>query len=640
MTTKEVNGHASSAADGEKQTKMEGDTREEKASSQQLHHDKISTATTISVSGVNVLPNNNTDVEAFGERDQDKALRRKWEYFPGKNRFYCNGRVMTAPSIRFCVLSFALILLTFTLFLIFDAPFLTERVTVAVPIVGSILFISVVVNMFKTSFSDPGIIPRASQQEVDHLEKLYYSTNFRPPPRTKDIVVNGQVIKSKYCFTCKMFRPPRASHCGVCDNCVDRFDHHCPFLGNCIGKRNYRSFYTFIVSLSFLAVFVLSASIAHLVMLSKERGNFLDALRDSPSSAVVIVISFFGMWTVIGLTGFHTYLIAVEQTTNEDIKGLFGRANAKNPFSHGNFCQNCCFVLCGPSQPSLLDPRGFATSDFVASLPRKTDPNGMLSPGKTSQLTPAKSSSNCANEQMGQQGLGGSFGGSNKIYREQPPLAVQPVQHQPLQFSSPPPESTSAQLQQQHSKVPLPGLPIIPPEEKVLLKGQTRNGRTVVSDYRQTVPESIQEMKLPHGQPLTSPSAASTVSLSTVSTSNISNDYDTVSPVGVSVTTSNMSNNHLKNLNNASSSKRVFLTSTSSEQRKLKDTESDPYDSERLVDPSDFDDDLDMPSLSNVNDIEMRKNIKTFRGSNSQSQTTSNGNVAFTDYRARRHRQG
>lgn len=120
--------------------------------------------------------------------------------------------------------------------------------------------------MVKTSFSDPGILPRASQQEADHLEKSYYSTNFRPPPRTKDIIVNGQVIKSKYCFTCKMFRPPRASHCGVCDNCVDRFDHHCPFLGNCIGKRNYRSFYAFIISLSFLAVFVLSASIAHLAM--------------------------------------------------------------------------------------------------------------------------------------------------------------------------------------------------------------------------------------------------------------------------------------------------------------------------------------------------------------------------------------
>lgn len=45
---------------------------------------------------------------------------RKWEYFPGKNKFYFDGRLMTAPSIRFCMLSFLLILVTFVLFTIFE----------------------------------------------------------------------------------------------------------------------------------------------------------------------------------------------------------------------------------------------------------------------------------------------------------------------------------------------------------------------------------------------------------------------------------------------------------------------------------------------------------------------------------------
>ncbi|KAI4873029.1 hypothetical protein NFI96_028192 [Prochilodus magdalenae] len=213
--------------------------------------------------------------------------QRKWEVFPGKNRFYCDGRIIVARQSGVLPLTLGLILVTSGLFFIFDCPFLVQHLTGFIPVIGAVLFVVVVVSLLQTSFSDPGILPRATPEEAADIEKQIDnptgSSSYRPPPRTKEVVINQQVVKLKYCFTCKIFRPPRTSHCSLCDNCVERFDHHCPWVGNCVGKRNYRFFYTFIVSLSFLTAFIFGCVTTHLALRSQGGNGLVFALQESPA---------------------------------------------------------------------------------------------------------------------------------------------------------------------------------------------------------------------------------------------------------------------------------------------------------------------------------------------------------------------
>ncbi|XP_023268990.1 palmitoyltransferase ZDHHC18-like [Seriola lalandi dorsalis] len=306
------------------------------------------------------------------KKEEPRRPRRKWEVFPGKNRFFCGGRIIVARQSGVLPLTLGLILVTSGLFFIFDCPFLVKHLTSCIPVIGGVLFVFVVITLLQTSFTDPGILPRATPDEAADIEKQIDNTgntSYRPPPRTKEVVINQQVVKLKYCFTCKMFRPPRTSHCSLCDNCVERFDHHCPWVGNCVGKRNYRFFYTFIVSLSFLTAFIFGCVTTHLALRAQGGKGLVFALQESPGSAVELVICFFSVWSILGLSGFHTYLVSSNLTTNEDIKGSWSGKSGEdvtNPYSHRNIFINCCSVLCGPMPPSLIDRRGFLPADESA----------------------------------------------------------------------------------------------------------------------------------------------------------------------------------------------------------------------------------------------------------------------------------
>lgn len=36
-------------------------------------------------------------------------------------------------------------------------------------------------------------------------------------------------------------------HCPECNICIEGYDHHCPWIGKCVGAKNLCSFYFFLI---------------------------------------------------------------------------------------------------------------------------------------------------------------------------------------------------------------------------------------------------------------------------------------------------------------------------------------------------------------------------------------------------------
>ncbi|XP_059280968.1 protein S-acyltransferase 10-like isoform X5 [Lycium ferocissimum] len=70
-----------------------------------------------------------------------------------------------------------------------------------------------------------------------------------------DMYSPGTSVRSVNCTYCNIMQPPRAKHCYDCDKCVLQFDHHCVWLGTCIGKGNHcRFWWSYAIVILLLAV--------------------------------------------------------------------------------------------------------------------------------------------------------------------------------------------------------------------------------------------------------------------------------------------------------------------------------------------------------------------------------------------------
>ncbi|XP_008786791.1 probable protein S-acyltransferase 4 isoform X1 [Phoenix dactylifera] len=308
--------------------------------------------------------------------------KRLYQVWKGSNRFFCGGRLIFGPDVASIFLTTLLIAgpaITFC-YQIISKILHYEKTGVQddqspvlglpVLVVTIVILISDLVFLFTTSGRDPGIVPRnARPPEADEafdmatpsMEWISGRTPHLRLPRIREVFVDGFVVKVKYCDTCLLYRPPRASHCSICNNCVQKFDHHCPWVGQCIGLRNYRFFFFFISTSTILCMYVFIFSWLNIIGEKKNYHNSIwKSMTGEVLSLVLIIYTFIAVWFVGGLTVFHLYLISTNQTTYENFRYRFDKKeNPCNKGVLGNFKE----LFFSNIPPSINDFRSWVLED-------------------------------------------------------------------------------------------------------------------------------------------------------------------------------------------------------------------------------------------------------------------------------------
>ena len=193
------------------------------------------------------------------------------------------------------------------------------------------------------------------------------------------------------CVHCSALQVARAKHCHDCGRCVRRLDHHCWWLGNCVGIGNHRLFLSYLTCEASLLVGTGALAAARGVAVS-------DAHRAAnapwPPIAASAALSCVAMCTVLGLLNltllaFQCGLVLRGETTWEHLRRE--RINASmqlppgvRPYDRGPL-RNCVIFCCGgapggapvvatavPVMAAASAPTPPAEAPAVAEAPRRS----------------------------------------------------------------------------------------------------------------------------------------------------------------------------------------------------------------------------------------------------------------------------
>ncbi|XP_033871610.1 palmitoyltransferase ZDHHC2 isoform X1 [Acipenser ruthenus] len=192
---------------------------------------------------------------------------------------------------------------------------------------------------FHLSYTDREILEREergeTQQEV--LRRI-----------AKDLPIYTRTLSGaiRYCDRCQLVKPDRCHHCSVCDKCILKMDHHCPWVNNCVGFSNYKFFLLFLAYSLLYCLFIAATDLQYFIKFWTADGNahrrlkeYWNGLPDTQAKFHIMFLFFSAAMFSISLAslfGYHCWLVSKNRSTLEAFRAPAFRHGAdKNGFSLG-----------------------------------------------------------------------------------------------------------------------------------------------------------------------------------------------------------------------------------------------------------------------------------------------------------------
>ncbi|XP_029017140.1 palmitoyltransferase ZDHHC12-B-like isoform X2 [Betta splendens] len=203
-----------------------------------------------------------------------------------------------------------------------------EQGELLLPVLFFLVVVLSVLFYFAVSLMDPGFVL------TDTVEDLQTSDE------EKDLMIpQTSTHRLRRCGFCLLQQPMRAKHCQTCKRCIRRFDHHCPWIENCVGERNHRWFVVYLLVQLLALLWALHIALSGISasdswdLWFRVNGFLLAALGVVGVFSVVVVV----------LLGCHLYLVSINCTTWEfmarhRISYLKNCGHEENPFDRGVLC--------------------------------------------------------------------------------------------------------------------------------------------------------------------------------------------------------------------------------------------------------------------------------------------------------------